>query len=238
MEEQVNQEVVAQPSGQTENVSPEVNVVEAAQPEPQITEVAEQAQTTTAEPVLTEQKILELVSKAAREAAAETLREVQSRTDKAEARIRKEVQEQIDRLKNIGVELSPEQVGQLDAQTRQKFEQQSAPKPPANPIDAVRDELEKEYGIELSNDDLESKLVVVDGTPRQFLSTYEKALQAKKDRLNSAAKSNSPQKVETKVEPKKEEDPKARTVTSPVRGAVGLTVTDPDVLFKQAYSKK
>jgi len=236
MEEQGKQEVEAQPSGQTDNVSPEVEVPETAQSEVQSTEVKEQAQPTTEQPVLTEQKVLELVGRAAREAAAETLREIQSRTDKAEARIRKEVQAQIDRLKNIGVELSPEQVGQLDAQTRQMFEQQNAPKsPPLNSIDALRDEMEAEYGIELSNDDLEAKLVVVDGTPRQFLTSYEKALQAKKDRLGQAAKSKSPQKTEPKVE--EVVDPRARTVTSPSKGAIGLTTSDPDALFRQAYKK-
>jgi hypothetical protein len=230
MEEQVNQEVVAQPSGQTEQVSPEAVVVEAAQPEPQVAEVQEQAQETKPEPVLTEQKVLELVSKAAKEAAAETLREIQSRTDKAEARIKKEVQEQIERLKGIGVELTPEQQNHLAAQTRQKFAQVEAP-PPANPIDAMRDELEKEYGIELSGDDLEAKLVVVNESPTKFLRTYEKALQAKKDRLNPSQAKSTPK--EEKSEPSK-----ARMVTSPNKGAIGLTISDPDELFNQAYSKK
>jgi hypothetical protein len=96
----------------------------------------------------------------------------------------------------------------------------------------MRDEMEQEYGLELSNDDLEAKLVKVDGTPRQFLSSYEKALQAKKDRLNTA-KSNPP----TKVEPKEVVDPKVRTVTSPTKGAVGLTISDPDALFNEAYKQ-
>jgi len=232
MDEQVIKDVEAQLPGQVVEVSPEVNVTEAAQPEAQVAEVLEPAQPTTEQPVLTEQKILELVRNAAKEAAAETLREVQSRTDKAERRIRTEVQAQIDRLKTIGVELSPEQVNQLDAQARQGIEQPQPAPVPVNPIDHMRDEMEQEYGLELSNDDLEAKLVKVDGTPRQFLSSYEKALQAKKDRLNTA-KSNPP----TKVEPKEVVDPKVRTVTSPTKGAVGLTISDPDALFNEAYKQ-
>lgn len=231
MEEQENQAVEVQPSGQMENVSPEVSLAEAAQPEANITEVKEQVQATAEQPVLTEQKVLELVARAAKEAANETLREVQSRTDKAEARIRKEVQGQIDRLKTIGVELSPDQVNQLDAQTRQQFTQQE-PAPQLHPVDVMRDEIEAEYGVELSNDDLEAKLVVLNGTPRQFLSSYEKALQAKIDRLKNTAVSS------PKVESKKEEDPKVRTVTSPTKGAVGLTINDPDALFREAYKNK
>jgi len=234
MEEQVNQEVVAQPSGQTEQVSPEAIVKEVARPEAQIAEVAEQAATTPSEPVLTERKVLELVQKAAKEAAAETLREVQSRTDKAEARIRKEVQEQLDRLKGIGVELTPEQTRQLDAQTRQKFAQDAQPtrQQSSNPIDVMRDEIEAEYGLELSNDDLEAKLVVTNESPTKFLRTYEKALQAKKDRLSNKpeAKSASPS-----AEPKS--DPKARMVTSPSKGAVGIISSDIDELLNSAYKK-
>ena len=232
MEEQVNQEVVAQPSGQAEEVSPEAQVVEAAQPEPQVAEVKEQPQQTTPEPVLTEQKVLELVKNAAKEAAQETLREVQSRTDKAEARIRKEVQEQIDRLKGIGVELTQEQADQLAVQTRQKFAQGAQPtSQPSDPIDAMRNEIEAEYGIELLSNDPEAKLVVTNESPTKFLRTYEKALQAKKDRLT--------QKQEAKsTSPEQKSDPKARMVTSPSKGAVGVISSDIDELLNMAYKKQ
>lgn len=232
MDEQVIQNVVAQPSGQTEQVSPEVVVPEAAQPEVATTQVEEQAQSTVAEPVLTEQKVLELVNKAAKQAAAETLREIQSRTDKAERRIKTEVQAQIDRLANIGVSLSPEQISQMEAQARQSLAPQEPANQPLNVVASMQLELEKEYGIELTDDDLEAKLVVVDDSPTKFLRTYEKALQAKKDRLGKSARSVTPSKVETE-----KPDVKARVVTSPAKGAVGLTVSDPDQLLNQVYKQ-
>lgn len=228
--------VVANQSGQTDPVLPEANPPAVATPTEPVATV-EPSQPTIQEPVLTEQKILELVGKAAKQAAEETLREVQSRTDKAEARIRKEVQEQIDRLKGIGVELTDEQTRQLGEQTREKFAQAQVepqatpPVPPVqvNPINEARDELEREYGIGLIADDLEAKMVKLDGTELQFLRTYEQALQAKKDRLNAKS---TPQ--ESPTEPV---DPKTRIVTAPKQGAIGLTVSDPDQLFEMGYKK-
>ena len=103
MDEQVKQDVAVTPAGQPEQVSkPELGQEVAKPIEP--TEVKEEQVTATQpEPVLTEQKILQLVKQASKEAAEETLRQMQSRTDKAEAKFRKEVQDRIDQLKSIGV---------------------------------------------------------------------------------------------------------------------------------------
>lgn len=230
MNEQVNQDVVVQPAGQPDQVSQQEISPEVAKPEAIVPVTQEPVQPTQPEPVLTEQKVLEIVNKAAKEAAAETLREVQSRTDKAEARIRKEVQDKIDGLKAIGVSLTNEQAAQLDAQTRQEFAQKNAPQP-VNPLDQMRNELEQEFGLELSTSDLEAKLVTTDGTPTQFLRTYEQALKAKQDRLKAPT-------AKPVATPQQEEPTKARIVTSPAKGSGGIVSSDPDALFNMAYKKE
>lgn len=144
-----------------------------------------------------------------KETMSETLtsfrREEQSARDKLENRIKNEVQKTLNRMQKAGQEITDavrqtveqdvrselDQVHVSEATPAQGQAQEPTSKPA--PIDSVIAfvnaevvEMEKEFGLELKEDDPEAEMVNVSDPPRKFLSAYEKALQAKKARIDAS----------------------------------------------------
>ena len=153
--------------------------------------------------VLDENRVQEIVKKSMTETMSEFYKQQKSQMDKQESRIRKEVQSQIDSLKKIGIDVTPEMETSIENVKRQEIVtesqsddlqnnagQQSSPDTSNNDprIQAAAREvetLEKQYGIELDQSDPEASMIDHTSLAR-FARTYEKALEAKKERLETA----------------------------------------------------
>jgi len=205
----------------TENVEPKTEEKQGAEP-------------------LTEQKVLEIAQKAADEASERTIRKFQSLTDKAEQRVKKEVEQVVTDLKAAGIEVSQQQKAELENKTRQRVQSDSnqvgqvaQPAPQGEPVDPTVErvqsrahKLEEKYGVTIAQNDPEVKLVTWDNPdPFQFLDQYEVALKAKVDRTkaNSSA-SNKPSDGNA-----------AGRVTATSNTKSGIPDLSPEELLKQVY---
>jgi len=154
---------------------------------------------------LTEVRVQEIVKKSMTESMSEFYRLQKQQMDKQEARIKKDVQSQIEGLKKIGVDVTDEMATNIEKLKRQEIvtefqndglsqEAGQQPTPDQSSTDPVVqaamkevESLEKTFGFELNDDDPEAKMVDHSRSYR-FVSTYEKAMEAKKERLANEGK--------------------------------------------------
>lgn len=151
---------------------------------------------------LDESRVQEIVKKSMTETMSEFYKQQKSQMDKQEARIKKEVQSQIESLKKIGIDVSDDMAKNIETIKRQEIVTESQSDglsddagqqtPPdqstKDPVilAAMREveTLEKSYGFELDQTDPEAGMI--DHTsPFKFTKSYEKAMEAKKERLES-----------------------------------------------------
>ncbi len=156
---------------------------------------------------LTEQRILELIQQATKDAVGEGLKRFQSMSDKAEARVRKEIARIEKAMGDAGIELTPEQKRVLEGNTRESIRQEleiteggsnegepmsTMSSPPPAVIAKTNEKmrlLELDYGVSIDEkSDPEAGLVnFSDPDPLRFLQQYENALKAKSFRIKSAS---------------------------------------------------
>lgn len=151
---------------------------------------------------LDENRVKEIVKQSTKESMNEYYRLQKQQMDKQEARIKKEVQTQIESLKKIGIDVSDDMAKNIETIKRQEIVTESQtddlseeagqqPKPDQSTKDPVIlaamrevEALEKSYGFELIESDPEAGMI--DHTsPFKFTKSYEKAMEAKKERLES-----------------------------------------------------
>lgn len=233
------------PEGQPVNDSPQTEETSPAQENVTEVEGKDQGAGQNVSP-LTEQQILEIANnpqfqkvidqraeQIAERKSREEVSKFQSLTDKAEARIRKEIDLRIQAFEAVsGGSISPEQRAKVAETTRQQIAEQveqEQPQQQAHPlVQDIKRIAQKHGGVEVLASDPEANLVNGNGTMGEYLESYETAVKAKKDRLTA------------KPTPKKEEDngdPNARIVTSPKKGASGLPDLSADDLFAMGYKK-
>ena len=189
----------------------------------------------TQEPVLT----LDEVRRIAKEAEENAFRRSQGLFDKGQAKVRERIEQLEQTFKYVpGMTEEQKEAARQKAAydaLREPESPPAKPEPPAqarpvsapelDPITASAVELEREYGFGFDAGDPEIAAVNTGGTVRQYLKTYEEALQAKRERLAL------PGAVLT-----------ARTPTN--AGAGGRTTNpvlqtdDPDELWKMVRSGK
>ena len=154
---------------------------------------------------LDENRVMEIVKQSTKESMNEFYRLQKQQMDKQESRIKKEVQTQIDSLKKIGVEVTDEMATSIENVKRQEIvtefqndglpqEAGQQPTPDQSPNDPIIQAamkevsaLEKEFGFELDQSDPEASMIV-HTSPFKFTKSYEKAMEAKKERLESEGK--------------------------------------------------
>lgn len=173
------------------------------QPQPGTSTNAPATPQTTAQPqYLTVAEAQEM----ARKAAAEVYRQEQSRRDKVEQRVNKFVTDQIAALKTAGITPTPDQEQQIAAAASNRFRSELEPSPaqaepgsppgqqaggteqpgtgePLSAAEKIVLETVNEYGFDILDGDPELKSIKIDGTERQFVKSYEAALEAKRLRL-------------------------------------------------------
>lgn len=133
-------------------------------------------------------------------------RHEQSQRDKFENRIKSDVQKQIDTMTKLGVQVTDEMKQNIENVTRENVAQEyqsensqdqngqsdnTGDKGSIDPIvqSAMAEvaEFEKQFGFELLESDPEAQQVD-QSTPFKFVKSYEKAMQAKSDRLAKEGK--------------------------------------------------
>ena len=161
-------------------------------------------QATDSQPETITKEVVEgIVKKSMTETMNEFYKQQKSQLDKQESRIKKEVQSQIDSLKKIGIDVTDDMAQSIENVKRQEIVTESQsdglseeagqqPKPDQSSNDPIVqaamkevEVLEKAYGFELDEKDPEASMI--DHTsPFKFTKSYEKAMEAKKDRLETA----------------------------------------------------
>lgn len=211
--------------------------------DPMLTQDPAAAPETPAEPPLTRAEIAAMFEQKLNEFKTSQ----HSAQQKAEARIKKELQTQLESLKRAGVELSPEQARALTDETRARItqeetggqeptaggkmpESQGGP-PPATveTVNAMANELVQEYGFGLDPaTDAEEIKMIDQGSPAKFIRSLERALEAKKARLDGQKQ-------------QREAKPGARTPMMAGGSTPGnpiASINDIDALYEMARGKR
>lgn len=132
--------------------------------------------------------------------AAKQFQALQSMQSKQEARLKKEVENRLAALQATGIQLTPEQANKVFVETEKQFRQEADDKsqvaqpgyqgqtpsnqPPRNPIEQAAYEMMVEENVFINQDDPEFAMVNTQTTSgRLFLSSIDKAIEAKKERL-------------------------------------------------------
>ena len=174
-------------------------------------------------------------------------RQQQSQRDKLEARISKQVEQNLSAARGAGIELTPEQEKAIENQTRKQFansqddsqqepaqapngdqtnNQQEGTDPLAAAVNAEVDALYKNYGFELDEGYPEAQ-GIDKSTPFKFVQSVERALQAKQARVESEGGALKP--------------PSTNTFTGTGNNAPGnriANIKDPDLLLEMGLKKK
>ena len=136
-------------------------------------------------------------------------RQQQSLRDKQESRIRDDVQKQINRLQKAGVDVTDDMKKNIEAVTREDIANEyrdsndstgteGQPNPRSdqretNPkellVNSALEKLDQQFGFLINKNDPEAETIKSDD-PFEFVRLYEKALQAKKERLGSSHDTN------------------------------------------------
>jgi hypothetical protein len=140
----------------------------------------------------------------------------------------------------MGTDLSPEQKAKVEQVTRQQVVEEMAGEingdapqqqpEQQNPLAADVQRLVTKYGnVAVFQGDPEAALVKTNGTPGEYLETFEKAIKAKIDRVSG----------KKTPEPKDEEkNPQGSMTASANKGTGTLPDLGYDDLFAMAYKKK
>ena len=129
-------------------------------------------------------------------------REQQSQRDRMEARIKGEVQKQLNVYQKAGYEVTDDMKEKVESVIRNDIanesrnngslpaegqptgkQDQSTGNPSEQLVNAELEELDKQYGVSLNRDDPEAQEIKDNLKPFQFIRAYEQALKAKAERL-------------------------------------------------------
>lgn len=188
--------------------------------------------------------IKEILPTVVQSSVQQELRNFQSMADKMQARIKKETQAAIDTLKNAGVEITPKVQEAIATQTKQKItselsDSNSQPQPAqvdgrdtasvdaSNVNQIAEDYLKKNNLPTIATNDPEAGIIITNGTPEEYLRTYQAAAKAKSLRLSQG-------QTATKAPPPSQ----PITTSGGARGNPISTINDMDSLYEMAIKRR
>lgn len=149
---------------------------------------------------LTREQAEALVKQAAQQATEDAFRRAQGFVVKRDQAIQKSLDDlkaTLEMQRQAGVTITPEQERVMQEQVRQKAIQEAGPSDQAStqqpvqaaaddtidPITAIAIGFERRYGVEITEEDPEFRLIKTDGAEDEYLDTYLQAIQTKQKRL-------------------------------------------------------
>lgn len=188
--------------------------------------------------------IKEILPTVVQSSVQQELRNFQSMADKMQARIKKETQAAIDTLKNAGVEITPKVQEAIATQTKQKITSElsdSNSQPQSAQVDGrdtanvdasnvnqiAEDYLKKNNLPVIATNDPEAGIIITNGTPEEYLRTYQAAAKAKSLRLSQG-------QTATKAPPPSQ----PITTSGGARGNPISTINDMDSLYEMAIKRR